>query len=203
MNGRAMRVMLRLATDAAAALPKGTWSATSRPRSRARGTSASAKYSSRWRRTSASSVVAGKTSTNRNSCVLNDGCDIAHSSIRSLHHADCTMRPRSPVPNSAMRRTRPATSASSDERTASSVNGDARAAVDGRFSGPPLETYKLSAHGPAGQGGHMALVVLLLILALVFGGIGLFVAAAKWALIIAAVLFVLSLFGGWRSRSSY
>lgn len=46
----------------------------------------------------------------------------------------------------------------------------------------------------------MGLVALLLILALVFGGIGLFVAAAKWLLIIAAVLFIASFFVGWRGR---
>ena len=40
--------------------------------------------------TSASLVVAGKTSTKRKSCVLNDGCDMAHSSMRSVHREDCT-----------------------------------------------------------------------------------------------------------------
>ena len=92
MNCSAIRAMLRRATDAAAAFPNGTCSATSRPRSSTLGTSAPSKYSSRWRRTSSSLVVAGKTSTKRKSCVLNDGCDIAHSSIRSLHHDAWTMR---------------------------------------------------------------------------------------------------------------
>ena len=40
--------------------------------------------------TSASLVVAGKTSTKRKSWVLNDGCDIAHSSMRSVHRDDWT-----------------------------------------------------------------------------------------------------------------
>ena len=36
----------------------------------------------------------------------------------------------------------------------------------------------------------MGLVIVLIVLALIFGGVGLFVAAAKWALIIALVLFI-------------
>ena len=48
----------------------------------------------------------------------------------------------------------------------------------------------------------MALVVFLLLLALVFGGAGLFVEGLKWALIIALVLLVASFIGGTRvSRS--
>lgn len=46
----------------------------------------------------------------------------------------------------------------------------------------------------------MSLVILLLLLALVFGGLGLFVEGLKWALIIALVLFVLSAFTGFRGR---
>ncbi len=46
----------------------------------------------------------------------------------------------------------------------------------------------------------MALVALLLILALVFGGVGLFVEGLKWALIIALVLIVASFFTGYRTR---
>ena len=46
----------------------------------------------------------------------------------------------------------------------------------------------------------MGLVVLLLLLALVFGGVGLFAAGLKWLLIIAIVLFVASLFTGYRGR---
>ena len=46
----------------------------------------------------------------------------------------------------------------------------------------------------------MGLVVLLLILALLFGGVGLFVEGLKWLLIIALVLFVLSFFSGYRGR---
>ena len=47
----------------------------------------------------------------------------------------------------------------------------------------------------------MGLVVLLLILALIFGGIGLFVEAAKWALIIALVLLVVGAIAGFAGRS--
>ena len=44
----------------------------------------------------------------------------------------------------------------------------------------------------------MGLVALLLILALIFGGLGLFVEGLKWLLIIALVLFVVSFFTGSR-----
>jgi hypothetical protein len=44
----------------------------------------------------------------------------------------------------------------------------------------------------------MALVVFLLLLALVFGGAGLFVEGLKWALIIALVLLVASFISGTR-----
>ncbi len=46
----------------------------------------------------------------------------------------------------------------------------------------------------------MGWVVLLLILALIFGGVGLFVEGLKWALIVALVLLVLSAFRGFSSR---
>lgn len=46
----------------------------------------------------------------------------------------------------------------------------------------------------------MGLVVVLLLLALLFGGVGLFVEGLKWALIIALVLFVASLFTGFGGR---
>jgi hypothetical protein len=42
----------------------------------------------------------------------------------------------------------------------------------------------------------MGLVILLLILALLFGGAGLFVAGLKWALIIALALFIAGAFTG-------
>ena len=42
----------------------------------------------------------------------------------------------------------------------------------------------------------MGLVVLLLLLALVFGGVGLFVEGLKWLLIIAVVLLVASIISG-------
>jgi hypothetical protein len=48
----------------------------------------------------------------------------------------------------------------------------------------------------------MGAVVVLLLLALLFGGVGLFVAGLKWALIVALVLVVLSAFTGFRGRSS-
>ena len=46
----------------------------------------------------------------------------------------------------------------------------------------------------------MGLVVLLLILALLLGGAGLFVEGLKWLLIIAIVLFVVSVFTGYGAR---
>jgi hypothetical protein len=47
----------------------------------------------------------------------------------------------------------------------------------------------------------MGLVLLLLVLALLFGGAGLFVAGLKWMLIIAVVLFIAGALTGTRSRS--
>ncbi len=44
----------------------------------------------------------------------------------------------------------------------------------------------------------MGLVVLLLVLALIFGGVGLFVEGLMWLLIIAGVLFLIGLFTGVR-----
>ncbi len=46
----------------------------------------------------------------------------------------------------------------------------------------------------------MGLVLLLLLLALVFGGVGLFVEGLKWLLIIALVLLVVSALTGYRGR---
>jgi len=46
----------------------------------------------------------------------------------------------------------------------------------------------------------MGLVVLLLILALLFGGLGLFIEGLKWLLIIALVLLVVSALTGYRGR---
>jgi len=46
----------------------------------------------------------------------------------------------------------------------------------------------------------MLLVVLLLVAALVFGGLGLFVAGLKWLLIIALVLLVIALVAGLLDR---
>ena len=48
----------------------------------------------------------------------------------------------------------------------------------------------------------MSTVVLLLILALLLGGVGLAVEALRWLLIIALVLFVVSFFTGYRGRST-
>lgn len=45
----------------------------------------------------------------------------------------------------------------------------------------------------------MGVVVLLLLLALLFGGIGLFVEGLKWALIIALVLLIVGAVTGFRS----
>lgn len=44
----------------------------------------------------------------------------------------------------------------------------------------------------------MGLIVLLLLLALIFGGVGLFVTGLKWLLIVALVLVIVSLFTGYR-----
>lgn len=46
----------------------------------------------------------------------------------------------------------------------------------------------------------MGLVAVLLILALLLGGVGLFVEGLKWVLIIALVLFVVSALTGFRGR---
>jgi len=46
----------------------------------------------------------------------------------------------------------------------------------------------------------MGMVVVLLLLALLFGGVGLFVEGLKWALIVALVLVVASAFTGYRGR---
>ncbi|HET7486804.1 MAG TPA: hypothetical protein VFJ85_02680 [Acidimicrobiales bacterium] len=46
----------------------------------------------------------------------------------------------------------------------------------------------------------MSVVVLLLLLALLFGGIGLFVEGLKWALVIALVLLLVGAVTGYRGR---
>ncbi|MDQ3575843.1 MAG: hypothetical protein M3378_11670 [Actinomycetota bacterium] len=46
----------------------------------------------------------------------------------------------------------------------------------------------------------MGLVVLLLLLALLFGGLGLFVEGLKWVLIIALILLLLGAVSGFRTR---
>jgi hypothetical protein len=48
----------------------------------------------------------------------------------------------------------------------------------------------------------MGLVILLLLLALLLGGVGLFVEALRWVLIIAVVLLIVGIFTGWRGRSA-
>jgi hypothetical protein len=48
----------------------------------------------------------------------------------------------------------------------------------------------------------MTLVIILLLLALIFGGVGLFVEAATWALIIALVLLVAGAIAGFVGRGS-
>ena len=47
----------------------------------------------------------------------------------------------------------------------------------------------------------MGLVVVLLVLALLFGGIGLFVEGLKWVLIIALALLLVGAFTGYRGRA--
>lgn len=46
--------------------------------------------------------------------------------------------------------------------------------------------------------GNMDIVILILLLALLLGGFGLFVEGLKWLLIIALVLLVIGAFGGYR-----
>lgn len=48
----------------------------------------------------------------------------------------------------------------------------------------------------------MGLVILLLILALLLGGVGLFVEALRWLLIIALILFVVGAITGWSRRGA-
>ncbi len=47
----------------------------------------------------------------------------------------------------------------------------------------------------------MGLVVLLLVLALLFGGLGLFVEGLKWVLIIALALLLIGALAGYRGRA--
>lgn len=46
----------------------------------------------------------------------------------------------------------------------------------------------------------MGVALLILILALLLGGVGLFVEALRWVLIIAIVLLLIGAFAGWRGR---
>ena len=46
----------------------------------------------------------------------------------------------------------------------------------------------------------MGLVLILLLLALLFGGVGLFIEGLKWALVVALVLLVLGAFSGYSYR---
>ncbi len=70
--------------------------------------------------------------------------------------------------------------------------------VDRRFRWYALSAPELYGHQE--KGSAMGLVLLLLLLALLFGGLGLFVEGLKWALIIALVLVVASLLTGYRGR---
>jgi len=47
----------------------------------------------------------------------------------------------------------------------------------------------------------MGLVILLLVVAMLFGGLGLFIERPKWALIIALALLVVGAFTGYRGRA--
>jgi hypothetical protein len=64
----------------------------------------------------------------------------------------------------------------------------------------PLTGVAPTETAPLGQvvskGHSMTLLIILLLLALVFGGIGLFVEAAAWALIIAVVLLIAGAIAG-------
>ena len=44
------------------------------------------------------------------------------------------------------------------------------------------------------------LIVILILLALLLGGVGLFVETLRWVLIIAVILFLIGAFTGWRGR---
>lgn len=48
----------------------------------------------------------------------------------------------------------------------------------------------------------MGVALLILLLALLLGGVGLLVEALRWLLIIALVLLLISVFTGWRGRTS-
>ena len=48
----------------------------------------------------------------------------------------------------------------------------------------------------------MGIVLAFLLLALLFGGVGLFATGLKWLLIVSLVFFILSAFTGYRSRST-
>ncbi|HEY2331017.1 MAG TPA: hypothetical protein VGH94_03800 [Acidimicrobiales bacterium] len=48
----------------------------------------------------------------------------------------------------------------------------------------------------------MGLVFVLLLLALIFGGVGLFVASLKWLLIIALILLIVGAISGYRTRGA-
>ena len=48
----------------------------------------------------------------------------------------------------------------------------------------------------------MGLALLILVLALLVGGFGLFVEALRWLLIIAVALLIVGFFTGWRTRRS-
>jgi hypothetical protein len=84
MNCWAMRSMFERARPAATLGPSpGTPSARCRPARTGHGAESAVISISRWRRTSSSPRVAGKTSTKRNRAVLNDGCFMAQPSRRS------------------------------------------------------------------------------------------------------------------------
>lgn len=48
----------------------------------------------------------------------------------------------------------------------------------------------------------MSVALLLLVLALLVAGVGIFVSALKWVLVIAAVLFVAGVVAGWTRRKT-
>jgi hypothetical protein len=56
--------------------------------------------------------------------------------------------------------------------------------------------------GVSKEGDDVGVALLILLLALLLGGVGLFVEALRWLLIIALVLLLISVFTGWRGRTS-
>src|SRR5688500_2301644 len=95
------------------------------PMSSRRGASVPSKYSRMCDSTSASSVVAGKTSTKRKSWVLTEGCDMGQPSMRSLPPDKWYTRAGAAEPRAAIRGEIRVTSAASGAATEANRTGRA------------------------------------------------------------------------------